>query len=226
MKRIVLLFFSTFYLCGAQAQVPNFTMTPDTAVVDGKATFDDILQLEIQIKNSASTDRKFVWERTTMSTPFGWTSTVCDPIACRPSSTSTAEFDLKANESYTMLLDVSTDGAPGTGYYKLKLYEKGYPNQAFIGKYRYNATLVSTLDDSFAAQLSLYPNPAKDYFVLNSNVALSEVRLCGPEGRFLRSFAYAENGRYPIDHFGKGLYLVQLIGKDNIKMATKKLIIE
>lgn len=225
MKKILILSCFSLLASVVKAQITNFSMTPDTAIVDGKATFDDILQQEIKIKNSEATDRKFVWERTTVNTPFGWTSTICDPVACRPSSTSIAEFELKANESYTMLFDVSTDGAPGSGYYLLKLYEKGKPNQYTIGKYRFNATLVNTKDASDDAQVSVFPNPAKDFFILKSSLAFRELRLCSADGRMIRSYTNSEDGRYSVEGLREGVYMVQILGKNSVRIATKKLVI-
>ena len=225
MKSLFTLILLAFSCSIVVAQVANFSMSPDSAIVNGKASFDDILQQDIHITNSSASNRTFVWERTTVSTPFGWTSTVCDPIACRPSSTSTAEFELKANESYTMLLDVSTDGAPGTGYYLLKLYEKGQPNQYFIGKYRFNANLVGSKDAAESVSMRVFPNPASDYFTVQSSVVWSEVQLCSAEGKLLRSYAYAADGRYPLEDVQKGLYLVQLVSENKAKLATKKLVI-
>ena len=225
MTRFIALICFAICLSDARAQVVNFSMSPDTAVVDGKATLDDIIQLDIHVKNSDVSDRKFVWERTTVSTPFGWTSTVCDPVACRPSSTSTAEFDLKANESYNMLLDVSTDGAPGSGYYLLKIYEKGKPNQYFIGKYRFNATLVSSRDAAEAVSAVVFPNPASDYFLVNSSVSLREVQVYSLEGQLLRTFASTDNGRYSLEGMQEGVYLLQLIGENKTRLATRKLVI-
>ncbi|MFZ4544182.1 MAG: T9SS type A sorting domain-containing protein [Saprospiraceae bacterium] len=223
MKKIFTLFFTAATIVSLQSQVANFTMSPDSSIVDGPATEFDILQLEINIKNTDAKDRIIVWERTEVNTPFGWTSTVCDPIACRPSSTKTAEFELKSNESYGMLLDVSTEATPGTGYYKLRLYEKGKPDQFFEGRYRFNAKLVSTSEEWAATQISLYPNPTSDFFYLKGEADLTELQLLSLDGRVIKTYPFIQNEIYSIDEIRSGAYMVNLIGKQGKHLATKKL---
>lgn len=77
--------------------------------------------------------------------------------------------------------------------------------------------------DTPPIELRVYPNPATDYIQLNNNNMVQLISIYNLAGRQVKSFVYANHERYFIGDLPKGMYLVQLLGNSNERIATRRL---
>lgn len=80
-----------------------------------------------------------------------------------------------------------------------------------------NASLVSQHID-----LSIYPNPATDYIGLSDNDSVGRIMLYNLVGKRMKTYDYAKGETYYVADLPSGMYLVQLIGKNNKIIATQR----
>lgn len=73
------------------------------------------------------------------------------------------------------------------------------------------------------ATLQVFPNPATDYFSITSQQNIEHIAIYNLLGRQLKTFAYTEGERYFIGDLPKGMYLVQIMGRDNRLLSTQRL---
>ena len=72
-------------------------------------------------------------------------------------------------------------------------------------------------------QLSIFPNPATEYIKLSDDEAVKSIFVSNMLGRKMRSFDVVKGERYEIGDLPNGLYLIQLVGKNNKVLATQRL---
>jgi hypothetical protein len=71
--------------------------------------------------------------------------------------------------------------------------------------------------------LSIYPNPATEYIAVNHEEFVKNIYVFNLVGRKMRNFEVEKGERYEIGDLPNGLYVVQLIGKDNKVLTTQRL---
>jgi hypothetical protein len=72
-------------------------------------------------------------------------------------------------------------------------------------------------------QLSIFPNPATEFIKLNDDETVKNINISNMLGRKMRTFDVVKGERYEIGDLPNGLYLVQLVGKNNKVLATQRL---
>lgn len=76
---------------------------------------------------------------------------------------------------------------------------------------------------SIRPELAVYPNPATDYIAVNdNNDQVSRILVFNLVGRQVKTFQYVKGERYEVLDLPKGLYLVQLIDRNNKVLTTQK----
>ncbi len=73
------------------------------------------------------------------------------------------------------------------------------------------------------AVLQVFPNPAAEHFSITSNQSVELITVYNLLGRQMKSFTYTEGERYYIGDLPKGMYLVQMTGKDTRLISTQRL---
>ena len=74
-----------------------------------------------------------------------------------------------------------------------------------------------------SVELRVFPNPATIYFSLNDNESVEKIQVYNLIGREMKSFFYEKNQKYSVEDLPKGIYLVQMRGKDEKILATQRL---
>jgi hypothetical protein len=85
------------------------------------------------------------------------------------------------------------------------------------------AFTASAQTDRRSPQISVYPNPATDYIKLSDDDAIRSVSISNMLGRKVRSFEVVKGDHYEIADLPNGLYLIQIVGKNNKVLATQRL---
>ena len=71
--------------------------------------------------------------------------------------------------------------------------------------------------------LQVFPNPTVDYFNISSNQPIQYITVFNMLGRQMKFFTYTEGERYFVGDLPKGMYLVQMTGKDARLISTQRL---
>ena len=71
--------------------------------------------------------------------------------------------------------------------------------------------------------VSVFPNPASDYITVNNEEAVKTIYVFNLLGRKMRNFEVEKGERYEIGDLPNGLYVIQLIDKNNKVLTTQRL---
>lgn len=64
-------------------------------------------------------------------------------------------------------------------------------------------------------EMSLYPNPAQDYFSIKTSADISRISIHNIIGKEILSLKANSDHRYAIDGLQRGLYVVRIFGKND-----------
>ncbi len=85
------------------------------------------------------------------------------------------------------------------------------------------AFTASAQTDKRSPQISIFPNPATDYIKLSDDDLVANISVSNMLGRKVRTFEVSKTDRYEIGDLPNGLYLIQIVGKNNKVLATQRL---
>ncbi len=85
------------------------------------------------------------------------------------------------------------------------------------------ALTASAQTDKRSPQISVFPNPATEYIKLSDDDAIRSVSISNMLGRKMRTFEVVKGEHYDIGDLPNGLYLIQIVGKNNKILATQRL---
>ncbi len=72
-------------------------------------------------------------------------------------------------------------------------------------------------------ELSVFPNPATEYFSVNdNNDQVSQVLVFNLVGKQVKTYEFVKGERYSILDLPKGFYLVQLLDRNHKVLTTQK----
>lgn len=71
--------------------------------------------------------------------------------------------------------------------------------------------------------IQVFPNPATEYFNVSSNQQVERITVYNLLGREMKSFTFTDGDRYFVGDLPKGMYLIQMTGKDNRLVSTQRL---
>lgn len=70
--------------------------------------------------------------------------------------------------------------------------------------------------------INIYPNPVTNFFELNNAETAKEVRVINLAGRQVRTFGVTNGERYDVADLPTGMYLLQIVGKNNRILTTHR----
>ena len=161
------------------------------------------------LKNNSDDTLLLKWTRKIETLTQGWSSAVCDKNFCYVPTVDTMHLLLAPGEISNMDIHVYPMGIVGTARVTLKIEQMGNPENTVTGTYLFNITTPIHAADREAIQL--YPNPAPEYFHVNSPVVLGKIELYNITGEKAKVFYAYKNKRYYIDDIPSGIYLVRLL---------------
>lgn len=74
-----------------------------------------------------------------------------------------------------------------------------------------------------SVELRVFPNPATIYFSLSDNESVQEIHVYNLVGKEMKNFLYEKNQKYSVEDLPKGVYLIQMRGKDEKIIVTQRL---
>lgn len=238
MKRFFLLttvVFFLFVLSNAQITIHDYSgldLTNTTADLPADEDY------HFQITNNGSYDITFVVEVTAFSVPADANGIAvcacgaCTPINSAPTTIGAATL-LAAGDTYGEegnpdyeLADVNynSNGSIGDASITIKVYEQGNPSNFT----EFTLSKTTGLSNLNVNNISIYPNPAKNHFILkvSENIVGSNLLITNLLGKvILKHEIRSKKETINIASFDKGIYFYSILKGNNI-IETKKLIIK
>ncbi len=214
---LAFLLFSVPFFSSAQVSVsispvnPRATVLPDSPDVAARAT----------VKNNASQAKTFFWHRTVLSQSSGWANTVCDKNFCYPGTVNVKQFTLAGGEEARLDVHIYAKGIDGKASIDLKVTEVGNETNSAVAHYMFNFTPPTPKTDKNA--LSVYPNPAKDFFYISENDLVHTVTIYNVLGKPIRAMRTANGLKYDISDLPEGLYLIRMTAANGTTLKTVRL---
>lgn len=235
MKQTLLSLCSILVLLNSlQAQV-SLSFTPDDVSV---SDFIDITDNEYEIvgyatvTNNGSATVDLRWERFIIDMPEAWEIQICDLNFCyNPevySNFIAGEIEvpvtLEPGASTNMDVHLKPRGVAGTGEVRIDVSETDSPSEVISsGTFSFEALTVSSSRDLRKQPITIFPNPASDYFALRGDTDVDRVVLYNIVGREVRSFTVFPGQRYFIGDLPNGLYLASLVSNKKGIRTTLRL---
>lgn len=76
---------------------------------------------------------------------------------------------------------------------------------------------------SSGVELSVFPNPATDYFKVSENNWVQTIAVYNLAGRKVSTFTYADDLKYDVSSLPKGMYLIQMLDFHSKIIGTRRI---
>ena len=216
-----------FALLGFQL-IAQITTTP--------LTLEKVIPLEgeyvyhVKVKNDGNTAEIVHWKLNKGAEfPAEWRMYLCDLQLCYGPgvirNAASKPNTIPANTEVEFTLHVDPIGVAGVGSLTLQLYSDAantnllWETQDGTVTASNSSAVVNTSKD----ELSVYPNPADNYFSLKSNAGVSKVLLYNIVGKEVKRFNALGNNYFEITDLSKGTYLVRAIDNKGKIIKTVRL---
>lgn len=197
-----------FLFCQLTGQI-TLSLGPNPSSVVVKSTDLDVAA-KASLKNNSKDTLVVKWTRKIETLTQGWSSAVCDKNFCYVPTVDTMRLILAPDEVSNMDIHVYPMGVTGSAKISLKIEQVGNPENLVSGSYLFNIS-TSTRADGEKETIQIYPNPAVEFFIVNSPVVLGKIELYSITGDKAKIFYAYKNKRYYIDDIPSGIYLVRLL---------------
>ena len=77
--------------------------------------------------------------------------------------------------------------------------------------------------DDELVELSIYPNPASEYFTLNTNQIVKRISINTIVGKEVKVIFTNDENRYDLSDLRKGIYVVRIFGNDDSLIKALRL---
>ena len=216
---IILLISGIYYL---QAQV-RFV---DDSLIINNSDKDD-LHFKFDVKNEDYKDKYFYWTLSKTSFNHNWQSRICVKDFCFDYNKDmvNSPVKIKANELVDMTLIIKHHHIPDTALIVVKLYadsDLAHPLDSLpvfvnISKAVFDKKPVKAHD------IMIYPNPAFEYFHIDSEKEIKKIDMFNLIGRKVRTLYNNGSNVYDISDMRKGIYLLRIFDKDNRVLKVARL---
>lgn len=184
------------------------------------------MEAYIKVTNRDGRPDTLRWTRQVISITAGCETQVCDPVACYAPFVDTRTFTLPGNETVNVGVWLQNPQLKtASAVVHLKLVNVSNPRDSATAVFLFSPT-VSTGEPLPDALVQLNPNPAVDFFTLQTAESVAQVQLYALDGRCVARFAARPDQRYPLTEVVAGQYVVVLIDRLGRSLQTLPLRVE
>jgi hypothetical protein len=210
-------------LCATNLLAQSIAITTDSVSVSGSSSEFELVGNNY-VENLTGGDLTIVWKRTINNLPNGWTSSVCDKMACWAATTDSKTFALQGNRTEKLDVHFYPNNNIGSAIVEMLAWVQGdSANTVVKSTYKANAGLTSNITASTKknVNVSFYPNPVKDNMFVaglpeNQSFKVELYSLLGTKVITYNLAAGAsQSGIHQIDmqELPKGVYMVRIVDK-------------
>ncbi|KXK40519.1 MAG: T9SS type A sorting domain-containing protein [Saprospiraceae bacterium] len=222
MKHIFTLVFLYFSI----AVFGQFNHSPNPVVIN--APVDSVItKYKINIEVERDTNYVVYWELKKDSTTWNenWATQVCDLNLCylpnvdrNPKSFP----NYMGQGNYDFYVYFIPNGVAGQTHMELVLYgDDEYSQELYTIEIDVNASTTSTKEIS-KNLISVYPNPASDYFSIANGNNVSKIKIYNMFGAEVKSFYHYNNAQHLVGDLKPGMYILRMLDNKNNTIKTVK----
>jgi hypothetical protein len=216
---------------GNRIVAQTIAFTADTITSSGNSSEYEIVSNNY-IENLTNADVTVQWKRISNNLSNGWTSSVCDKIACWNNTTDTKSFLLQANRTDNLDVHFYPNNNAGNGFVEMLVWVQGdSANTVVKATYKASANVASSVISASKKNynVSFYPNPVKDYMMVsglpeNQSYKAELYSLLGTKvSTYNLLSGSAQGGVHQVDlqELPKGVYMLRIIDKNQNLVFNK-----
>ena len=197
----------------------NFEKDSVPLIYIDQANFDYSSKNKLTNASADPNDTMFVWTRIINDIPANWETAICDQTICYPPEDSTMTLVMKQGEFFDFKVNFYLDNTGGCGAAKILIQSKLNPSNKDSFYTEVCGFDAAASVKNLKTDLSVYPNPAQDYVVVNASIqGLFTVKVYDILGVLKLSKELSSGDRVNIKELNKGVYIIRIEGD---AIATK-----
>ncbi len=201
------------------------SVDPPTFVLTGNPTQTDV-SYHILVTNTSADTAKIFWSKRMSNSPVSWTSWICDDNSCYLAEVNSCPSNkpnkLEPGESFELQIHMFPDQVEGSADYQATLLDD-QGNSLFVITGVFLISNSTAVKETNEAKLSIFPNPATDFFNVSDIPGLNNIELFNIVGNKVRSFEAVPQKQYYIGDLTDGIYLVRLVSSNGKVIRTIRL---
>ena len=223
MRRFLLLINLLFLSHLALGQI---SFSPNPVEVSANPAETDDVEADFEVKNDGSDTILLAWKLDVVDQPSDWQYYVCDTEICYNFNQNESSIErpniLYPGSSIIVMFHALPAKVEGVGIYNINFFDISDPDSILI-EVPVNVNTVSTSTENISTKgLSLFPNPAHDFFRINTGDTVDHIVVTDLLGKKMGSYKTNQGGFYNISTFNAGIYLVRLLDeKDKVIKVLK-----
>jgi Secretion system C-terminal sorting domain len=188
------------------------SVDPATFVLTGNPTQTDA-SYHVQVTNTSASSASIYWSKRMTNNPVPWTSWICDKNLCYTPEVNSCPTPkpnlLGPGESFELQIHMSPAQVEGSADYQVTLLDE-LGNSLFVITGEFLISNSTAVKETNEAKLSIFPNPATDFFKVSDIPGLNNIELFNIVGNKVRSFEAVPQKQYYVGDLTDGIYLVRL----------------
>lgn len=226
MKRLIPIFaliVLTSLLAHSQITV---SLDPPNFVMNGPASQTDIAY-HVKVINTSNQVASLLWTRRVTGAPVEWWTWICDANLCYDPAVSACPESkpnvLQPGDSIDFQMHMNPRNVEGTASFDVNITDMEGNTLAVIDGEVCIPTCITGTKDASDVRLTIFPNPAVDYFQISDLPGLKSIELFNLVGTKIKSFEAAPQKQYFVGDLTEGIYLVRLISSNKKILKTVRL---
>ncbi len=193
----------------------KMAVNPDSFEVKGRVT----------IKKTSNQTKKFTWQRSLSTITNGWYCLVCDKTNCWSAATGSPldYIELAGGASINLDIFIRPEKKSGAATIDVKIFEQGNEANAVTSKITFSSNSKEKVVKTPDSNVSIYPNPAVEYFMISDNSNVEKVVIYNIIGRQMRSYKVTDGTKYYVNDLPDGIYIIRLLHANGTTLKTSRL---
>ncbi len=230
MKQAFTLIFTFLFILSIEAQI---TATPNT--YEKTIAETDKAAFPMTVANTETATLAVYWRLVKSSDwPSEWQTQVCDGNLCygfnadaNPPNKPNNMEGMTSSSIWSLKIDPK--GVKGSGKIHMEFFsDSDYQNQVgtteVAAMFVANSDLVSSTNDSdFSNSITLYPNPAQNFFKIKNDGNIASLSMINILGKEVWTKKHSPNTSYDVSDLYKGMYLVRMFDSKGKLIKTMRL---
>ncbi len=224
MHKILLVIFSFLLFQLSYGQV---SYSPDPVEVTADPVETENIQVDFELNNEGEDTVMLAWTLEVVSKPDAWNYYVCDTEICYNFNQDVSSVErpniILPESSIVVMFHTLPEQVEGVGEYKISFFDVSNPDSILVEVPITVNTVTTSTDNISVKGLSLFPNPATDFFRINTGDIVSKIDVVSVVGKKVATFKAAQGQYYDIKSLNSGMYYVRLLNDNEDVIKVMKL---
>jgi hypothetical protein len=204
----------------------NITIDPPVFTLTGPNSATD-LAYHVHINNNGTEAVSLFWIREVSGAPHEWLTWICDANLCYTPEVASCPLNkpnvVQPGGSIEFQMHMNPKKTDGTADYNVMVTDIDGNTLAMIDGEVCIPECATSTNNPSETKLTVFPNPAADYFQISELAGLRYVELYNIVGTRIRSFDAGPQKLYYVGDLNEGIYLVRLMTGSKKVLKTVRL---